>query len=125
MAQLSAEFLLQKLGEGGTLKFIRAHNAMIRIYSVAKNAQIVNVMVAHAVSQHLSLTKSEHKDDLSRTLMIFKFLNADKFWGITFIYSGVDWIQGDAVMADTGCNIMLITESMAMGMKLPMVASNT
>ena len=39
MAQVSAEFLLQQLGEGDTLKFIRAHNAVIRISNVAKNAQ--------------------------------------------------------------------------------------
>jgi hypothetical protein len=45
--------------------------------------------------------------------------------GITFRYAGVDWIQGDAVMADTGCDIMLITVSMAKGMKLPIVPSNT
>jgi hypothetical protein len=84
MVQVSAEFLLQKLGEGGTLKFIRAHNAMVRIYKVAKNAQIGNVMVAHAVSQHLSLTKSEHKDYLNHTPMIFKFLKSTKMGGITF-----------------------------------------
>jgi hypothetical protein len=125
MAQLSAEFLLQKLAEGGTLISIRAHNAMIRISNVAKNAQIGNVMVAHAVSKHLSLTKSEHKDYLSQPPMIFKFLNADKFNGITFRYSGVDWIQGDAVMADTGCDIMPITKSMADGINLPITPSNT
>jgi hypothetical protein len=76
MAQLSAEFLLQKLGEGGTLKFIRAHNAVIRISNVAKNAQIGNAMVAHAVLKHLSLNKRERKDYISRKPMIFKFLNA-------------------------------------------------
>jgi hypothetical protein len=38
MVQVSAEFLLQKLGEGGTLKIFRAHNATVRIYNVAKNA---------------------------------------------------------------------------------------
>jgi hypothetical protein len=92
MAQLLAEFLLQKLGEGGTLKFIGAHNAMIRIYNVAKNAQIGNVMVAHAVSHHLSLTKSEHEDYLNRTPMIFEFLNSTKYGGIKLRYSGVDWI---------------------------------
>jgi hypothetical protein len=57
--------------------------------------------------------------------MIFKFLNADKFNGITFRYSGVDWIERDAVMADTGCDIMLTTKSMAEGMTLPFMASNT
>jgi hypothetical protein len=107
------------------LKFIGAHNAMMRISNVANNAQIGNVMVAHAASQHLSLTKSEHKDYLSHTPMIFKFLNSDKYGGITFRYSGVDWIQGDAVMADTGCDIMLTTESMAKGMNLPTMPSNT
>ena len=57
MAQVSAEFLLQQLGEGDTLKFIRAHNVVIRISNVAKNAQLGNVMVAHAVSKHLSFSK--------------------------------------------------------------------
>ncbi len=98
---------------------------MIIIYNVAKNAHIGNVMVAHAVSQYLSLTKSEHKDYLNRTPTIFKFLNSTKMGGITFRYSGVDWIQGDAVIADTGCDIMLITKSMARGMTLPRVHSNT
>jgi hypothetical protein len=45
--------------------------------------------------------------------------------GITFRYGGVDWIQGDAVMVDTGCDIMLITLTMVLGMRLPIVASNT
>jgi hypothetical protein len=45
--------------------------------------------------------------------------------GMTFRYAGVDWIKGDAVMVDTGCDIMLITLSMAMGMKFPIVPSNT
>jgi hypothetical protein len=44
---------------------------------------------------------------------------------ITFIYAREDWIQGDAVMADTGCDIMLITVAMALEMKLPIVPSNT
>jgi hypothetical protein len=82
-------------------------------------------MVAHALSQSLSLTQSEHQEYIKRTPMIFKFLNPTKMGGITFRYAGVDWIQGDAVMADTGCDIMLITLRMAMGMKFPMVASNT
>jgi hypothetical protein len=56
--------------------------------------------------------------------MIFKFLNPRKEGGVTFRYAGVDWIQGDAVMADTGCDIMLITISMALGMNLPVGESN-
>jgi hypothetical protein len=119
MAQVSAEFLLQQLGDSDTLKFIRAHKAVIRISNDANNAQLGNVMVTHSVSKHLSFSKNEHKDYISRTPMIFKFLNTDKANGITFSYQGVDWIQGDAVMADTGCDIMLITKSMAKGMNLP------
>ena len=119
MAQVSAEFLLQQLGDSDTLKFIRAHKAVIRISNEANNAQLGNVMVTHSVSKHLSFSKNEHKDYISRTPMIFKFLNTDKANGITFSYQGVDWIQGDAVMADTGCDIMLITKSMAKGMNLP------
>jgi hypothetical protein len=57
MAQVSADFLLQQLGEGDTLKFIRAHNAVIRISNVAKDAQFGNVMVTHAVSKRLSFSK--------------------------------------------------------------------
>jgi hypothetical protein len=123
--QVSAEYLLQRLGEVGTLKFTRSHNAMGRIFNVSKNADVGNVMVAHALSQSLSLTKSEHQEYISRTPMIFKFLNSTKMGRITFRYAGVDWIQGDSVMADTGCDIMLITVSMAKGMKLSIVPSKT
>jgi hypothetical protein len=125
IVQISVEYLLRKLGEIGTLQFIRSHNAMVRIYNVTKNAEIENVMIAYAVSQSLSLTKSEHQEYINRTPMIFKFLNSTKMGGITFRNAVVDWIQGDAVMADTGCDIMLITVSMAKGMNLPIVPSNT
>jgi hypothetical protein len=57
---VSAEYLLQRLGEVGTFKVIRSHNAMVKIFNVSKNAEVGNVMVAHALSQSLSLTKSEH-----------------------------------------------------------------
>jgi hypothetical protein len=125
IVQVSADYMLQRLGEVGTLKFIRKHNGMVRICNVSKNAEVGNAMVAHALSQSLSLTQSEHQEYIKRTPMIFKFLNPTKMGGITFRYAGVDWIQGDAVRADSGCDIMLVTLSMTMGMKLPMVASNT
>ena len=67
MAQVSAEFLLQQLGETDTLKFIRAHKAVIRISNVAKDAQLGNVMVTHAVSKRLSFSKNEHKVYISIT----------------------------------------------------------
>jgi hypothetical protein len=98
---------------------------MVRICNVSNNAEVGNAMVAHALSQSLSLTKNEHQEYIKRTPMIFNFLNSTKMGGITVRYAGVDWIQGDAVMADTGCDIMLITLSMAMGMKLPTIPSNT
>jgi hypothetical protein len=125
IVQVAADYLLQRLGEVGTLKFIRKHNAMIIIYNVSKNAEVRNAMVAHALSQSLSLSPSKHDEYILRTPMTFKFLNPTKIVGITFRYAGVDWIQGDALMAGTDCDIMLMTLSMALGMKMPMVASNT
>jgi hypothetical protein len=124
IVQVSAEYLLQRLGEVGAFKFIRKHNVMVRINNISKNVEIGNAMIAHAQSQSLSLSPSEHQDYIQRTPMNFKFLNFNKMGGITFRYAGVDWIQGDSVMADTGCDIMLITLSMALGMKLTIVASN-
>jgi vesicle coat complex subunit len=90
--KVSAEYLLHRLGEVGTLNFIRSHNAMVRMLNVSKNAEVGNVMVLHALSQSLSLTKSEHQEYISRTPIIFKFLNSTKIGGITFRYAGVDWI---------------------------------
>jgi hypothetical protein len=125
IVQVAADYLLQRLKIVGTLKFIKKNNAMIRMNHFPKNAEDGNVIVAHALSQSLSLSQSEHQEYLQRTPMIFKFQNPTKMGGKTFRYTGVDWIQGDVVMDDTGCDIMLITLSMALGMKLPMIASNT
>ena len=82
-------------------------------------------MFTLSLSKSLSLIPAEHLEYINRTPMIFKFLNPSKMGGITFRYGGVDWIQGDAVMADTGCDIMLITLTMALGMRLPIVVSHT
>jgi hypothetical protein len=88
--QVSAEYLLQRLGEVGTWKFTRSHNAMVKIFNVSKNAEVGNAMVAHVLLQSLSLAKSEHQEYINRTPMIFKFLNSTKMGGITFRYVGVD-----------------------------------
>jgi hypothetical protein len=109
VVQVLSDRLLQQLGETGTLDFIRKHNAVIRVNNVSNNAQIVNAMMAHSMSKSISLTSSEHQDYINRNPMIFKFLNPSKEGRITFRYAGMDWIQCDAVMADTGCDIMLIT----------------
>jgi hypothetical protein len=124
VVQLSSDWLFQRLGEIGTLDFIRKHNAMVRINNVSKNVEIGNAMMAHILSRSISLSPSEHQDYINRNPMIFKFLNPTKIGGITFRYAGVDWIQGDAVMADTGCDIMLITIAMALGMNLRVGPSN-
>jgi hypothetical protein len=124
IVQVSSEWLLQQLVETGTLDFIRKHNAMIRTNNVSKYVEIGNAMMTRILSRSISLTPSEHHDYTTRNPMIFKFLNPTKMGGITFIYAGVDWIQGDAVMADTGCDIMMITIAMALGMNLPVGPSN-
>jgi hypothetical protein len=118
--------VIEALGKTGTLDFIRKHNALIRVNNVSNNAPTGNAMMAHhsrwlsgdvaPMSKSMSLTSSEHKDYINRNPMIFKFLNPSKEGGVTFRYAGMDWIQGDAVMADTGCDIMLITIAMALGM---------
>jgi hypothetical protein len=87
--QVSSEWLLQQLGDTGTLDFIRKHNAMIRINNVPKNEEIGNAMMAHIMSKSISLTPSEHQDYIARNPMIFKFLNPSKMGGITFRYAGV------------------------------------
>jgi hypothetical protein len=81
--QVAADYLLQRLGEVGTLKFIRMHNAMIRINNVSKNAEVRNAIIAHALSQSLSLSPSEHQEYIPRTPMILKFLYPTKMGGIT------------------------------------------
>ncbi len=57
--------------------------------------------------------------------MIFIFMNVNKMGGITFKFARVNTIHGDLVMAKHSNNIMVITLNLALGMKLPMVASNT
>jgi hypothetical protein len=83
IVQVAADYLLQRLGEVGTLKFIRMHNAMIRINNVSKNAEVRNAIIAHALSQSLSLSPSEHQEYIPRTPMILKFLYPTKMGGIT------------------------------------------
>jgi hypothetical protein len=51
--QISSEWLLQQLGETGTLDFIKKHNAMVRVNNVSKNAQIGNAMMAHIMSKSI------------------------------------------------------------------------
>jgi hypothetical protein len=90
VVQVSSEWLLQQLGETGTLDFISKHNAMIRINNVSKNVEIGNAIMAHILSRSISLTPSEHHDYTTRNPMIFKFLNPTKMGGITFCRSGLD-----------------------------------
>jgi hypothetical protein len=130
--QVSADWLLQQLGETGTLDFIRKYRAMIKIYNVS-STQVGNAMMAHnsrwlsndiTPVSNMSLSAGKHQEYIDRNPMIFKFANPNKEGGVTVRYGGMDWIQSDAVMADTGCDIMLITQAMALGIKLPIGESN-
>jgi hypothetical protein len=104
---------------------------MIKVNNVS-NTPAGNTMMAHYSQwlssdvtplSNMSLTAGEHQEYIDRNHMIFKVANPNKEGGVTVRYRGMDWIQGDAVMADTGCDIMLIT-IVALGMKLPIGESN-